>query len=153
MMFPMPAFLLCSVKIVNGLVLIRATWLTGTAFKQNTFYNYNFYNAVNIYAGLPQTETAYWQAAGSQQNAPSPWTALSLCGDSDFSWCARGDQSCRTGLAQNIDGSSNLYLYGAAFWTFFYGEVSSHYNDPATTCGTNCITNQARVANTPPNLH
>lgn len=56
-------------------------------------------------------------------------------------------------LAQKIDGGSNLYLYGAAFWTFFHGEVSSHYRDPATTCKTNCITNQAHVANTPRSLH
>lgn len=131
----------------------KATWLTGTAFEHNTLYNYNLHNAVNVYAGLQQTETAYWQGAGSQQNAPGPWTAISLYGDPDFSWCAVGDQSCRMGLAQNIDGGSNLYLYGAAFWTFFHGEVSSHYNDPATICGTNCITNQARVANTPRNLH
>lgn len=131
----------------------KASWLTGTGFEHNSLYNYNLHNAVNVYAGLQQTETAYWQGAGSQQNAPSPWTALSLYGDPDFSWCAGGDQSCRMGLAQNIDAGSNLYLYGAAFWTFFHGEVSSHYNDPATICGTDCITNQARVTNSPRNLH
>lgn len=36
---------------------------------------------------------------------------------------------------------------------FFYGDVSSHYNDPATIWGKKCITSQAHVANTPPNLH
>ena len=131
----------------------KATWFTGTGFEYNTLYNYNLHNARNVYASLQQTETAYWQGAGSQQNAPGPWIALSLYGDPDFSWCAGGDQSCRMGLAQNIDGGSNLYLYGAAFWTFFHGEVSSHYRGPATTCKTNCITNQARVANTPRSFH
>ena len=92
----------------------KATWLTGTGFEHNTLYNYNLHNAINVYAGLQQTETAYWQGAGSQQNAPGPWTALSLYGNPDFLWCAEGDQSCRMGLAQNIDGGSNLELFYAS---------------------------------------
>ena len=131
----------------------KATWLTGTAFEHNTLYNYNLHNAKNVYAGMQQTETAYWQGAGSQQNAPAPWTANSQYGDPDFSWCGGGDQSCRMGLAQNIDGGSDLFLYGAAFWTFFHGEVSTCYNCAATVCGANCITNQARVTNGPQDLY
>ncbi|KAI4125489.1 MAG: hypothetical protein LQ338_004215 [Usnochroma carphineum] len=122
----------------------KPTWLTGTGFEHNTLYNYNLHNAQNIYAGLQQTETAYWQGVGSPQNAPGPWTADSRFGDPDFSWCAAGDVPCRMGLAQNVDGGSNLYLYGAAFWTFFNGH---------TPCGANCITNQARVTGNPTNLY
>lgn len=131
----------------------KGTWLTGTGFEHNTLYNYNLHNAQNVYAGMQQTETAYWQGQGSQQNAPSPWTAVSQYGDPNFSWCAGGDQSCSMGLAQNIDGGTGLFLYGAAFWTFFHGETQAHYNDPATICGTNCITNQARVTNGPTHLY
>lgn len=132
---------------------IKGTWLTGTAFEHKTLYNYNLHNAQNVYAGMQQTETAYWQGAGSQQNAPAPWTAKSQYGDPDFSWCVGGDQSCRMGLAQNIDGGSNLFLYGAAFWTFFHGEVSTCYNCAQTVCGANCITNQARVTSNPQDLY
>lgn len=131
----------------------KPTWLTGTGFEHNTLYNYNIHNAQYIYAGLQQTETAYWQGVGSQQNAPGPWTADRRFGDPDFSWCAGGDQSCRMGLAQNIDGGANLYLYGAAFWTFFHGEVSTCYNCAPTICGENCITNQARVTGDPRGLY
>lgn len=131
----------------------KGTWLTGTAFEHNTLYNYNLHNAKNVYAGLQQTETAYWQGQGSQQNAPGPWTAVSQYGDPDFLWCAGGDQSCRMGLAQNIDGGTDLFLYGAAFWTFFHGETQTRYNEPSTTCGTDCITNEARVTNSPKRLY
>lgn len=130
----------------------QGTWLTGTSFEHNTLYNYNLRNAENVYAGMQQSETAYWQGVGSLQDAPNPWPPLASYGDPDFSWCARNDQSCRMGLAQYIDGGANLYLYAAAFWTFFHGEVSTCYNCPATVCGPNCIKNQARVVNNPRGL-
>lgn len=130
----------------------QGTWLTGTAFEHNTLYNYNLYNAENVYVGMQQSETAYWQGVGSLQDAPNPWPPLARYGDPDFSWCARIDQSCRMGLAQNIDGGANLYIYASAFWTFFHGEVSTCYNCPATVCGPNCIKNQARVTNSPRGL-
>lgn len=131
----------------------KGTWLTGTGFEHNTLYNYNLHKAQNVFAGMQQTETAYWQGQGSQQNAPSPWTANSTYGDPDFSWCGGGDQSCRMGLAQNIDGGKNLFLYGAAFWTFFHGETLTRYSDPSTTCKANCIKHQARVVNSPQELY
>ncbi|KAL8699754.1 MAG: hypothetical protein Q9201_005821 [Fulgogasparrea decipioides] len=131
----------------------KSTWLTGTGFEHNTLYNYNLLQAQNVYAGVQQTETAYWQGARSQQDAPSPWTANPKYGDPDFSWCAHNDQSCRMGLAQNIDGGSNLFLYGAAFWTFFHGETNTCYNCAETVCGPKCITNQARVTGRPRGLY
>lgn len=130
----------------------QGTWLTGTAFEHNTLYNYNLHHAENVYAGMQQSETAYWQGIGSPQNAPGPWTALAQYGDPDFSWCAGGDQRCRMGLAQNIDGGNNLYLYSAAFWTFFHGETSTCFNCPQTVCGPNCIQHQARVTGNPNGL-
>lgn len=130
----------------------KATWLTGTAFEHNTLYNYNLHNAQNVYAGMQQSETAYWQGVGAIQLAPAPWTALARYGDPDFSWCAGNDQSCRMGLAQNIDGGRNLYLYGAAFWTFFHGETTACYNCPRTICGDKCIKHESRVTNNPQQL-
>lgn len=132
----------------------KGTWLTGTAFEHCTLYNYNLHNAQNVYAGMQQTETAYWQGEGSLENAPAPWTALSPYGDPDFSWCGGSeDQSCRMGLAVNIDGGSNIFLYAAAFWTFFHGETLTRYNFPGTTCGSNCITNQIRITDSPKSLY
>ena len=51
----------------------QGTWLTGTAFEHNTLYNYNLHSASNVYAGMQQCETPYWQGNGSPRNAPDPW--------------------------------------------------------------------------------
>ncbi|KAL8748449.1 MAG: hypothetical protein Q9184_007296, partial [Pyrenodesmia sp. 2 TL-2023] len=131
----------------------KPTWLTGTGFEHNTLYNYNLYRAQHIFASLQQSETAYWQGVGSLQNAPAPWTADARFGDPDFSWCAGDDQRCRMGLAQNIEGGSNLYLYGAAFWTFFHGETQGRYGFAGTICGDKCIKNQTRVTGGPKKLY
>lgn len=131
----------------------KGTWLVGTAFEHNTLYNYNLHKAQNVFASMQQTETAYWQGNGTRQPAPSPWGPNPKYGDPDFSWCHPGDQACRMGLAQNIDGGENLYLYGAAFWTFFHGETSGRYNAPETIAGPNEITNQARVTGNPRGLY
>lgn len=144
-----------NIAVGRGMLIeaTKGTWLTGTAFEHCTLYNYNFYNAQNVFAGMQQTETAYWQGEGSLQNAPAPWTALSSFGDPDFLWCGDGDQKCRMGLATTIDGGSNLFLYSAAFWAFFHGETLTRYNFPGTTCGSDCITNQIRVAGNPKGLY
>jgi len=57
------------------------------------------------------------------------------------------------GLATNINGGNNIFLYAGAFWTFFHGETLTRYNFPGTTCGSDCITNQARVTGNPTNLY
>jgi len=131
----------------------KGTWLTGTGFEHVTLYNYNFHNAQNVFAGMQQTETAYWQGEGSLQNAPAPWSALTNFGDPDFSWCGGGDQKCRMGLATNIDGGNNIFLYAAAFWTFFHGKTQTRYNFPGTICGSDCIANQVRVTGNPKSLY
>lgn len=129
----------------------RATWLAGTAFEHNTLYNYNLHGAANVYAGLQQSETAYWQGIGGPHAAPAPWVPLARYGDPDFTWCGATDLRCRMGLALHVDGGGRaLYLYGAAFWTFFHGETSGCYNCAATVCGPTCIQHQTRVAIRPP---
>lgn len=130
----------------------EGTWLVGTGFEHNTLYNYNIHNAQNVYAGMQQTETAYWQGDHGPLGTPAPWSAVAAFGDPDFSWCGGGDLRCRMGLAQNIDGGANLYLYGAAFWTFFNGMTDGNY---ANFCqdGAQFVQNQARVTGNPKNLY
>jgi len=102
----------CLVESTGG------TWLVGTAFEHNTLYQYNFNNAQNVYAGMMQCETPYWQGPGNVL-APSPWSPNGNIGDPDFSNCNGGDGQCRMAWFQKIGGSSNLFLYGGGFWTFF----------------------------------
>ncbi|CAG8942997.1 unnamed protein product [Penicillium salamii] len=127
----------------------KGTWLTGTGSEHHWLYNYNFHNAQNVFAGLLQTESPYMQGKGEYQAAPAPWTALAQYGDPDFSWCGADDQKCRSALATNIDGGSNLALYNSAAWAFFDGSWNGLYNEP---CEGECQSNMMRVTNDPVNL-
>lgn len=127
----------------------KGTWLTGTGSEHHWLYNYNFHRAANVYAGLLQTETPYMQGSGEYEKAPAPWTADAQFGDPDFSWCSAGDQKCRTALATNVDGGSNLALYNSAAWAFFDGYWNGLYNEP---CNGKCQANMMRVAGAPVNL-
>ncbi|KAJ5101342.1 Pectin lyase fold/virulence factor [Penicillium alfredii] len=127
----------------------KGTWLTGTGSEHHWLYNYNFHNAENVYAGLLQTETPYMQGAGEYQAAPAPWKAEAKYGDPDYLWCGADDQKCRTALATNVDGGSDLALYNSAAWAFFDGYWNGMYNEP---CNGNCQANMMRVTNDPHNL-
>jgi glucan 1,3-beta-glucosidase len=48
----------------------KAAWFVGSAFEHHTLYQYNLVNAQNVYFGLIQVETPYWQPG---PNAPAPW--------------------------------------------------------------------------------
>ena len=67
----------------------KATWLVGTAFEHNTLYQYNLNSAKNVYIGMQQSETPYWQGTGSASLAPAPWTAAGS--DPTFSNCGSSD--------------------------------------------------------------
>ena len=131
----------------------KGTWLSGTAFEHNWLYQYNLVNAQNVFAGMQQTETAYFQGASAVEAVPAPWAANASWGDPDYSWCAGGANSCRMGLAENIDGGSNIHLYNGAFWAFFHGPWDNNYSssDPYR-CGADCQTNMVRVASSPTSL-
>ncbi|KAJ5999469.1 Pectin lyase fold/virulence factor [Penicillium sp. IBT 35674x] len=127
----------------------KGTWLTGTGSEHHWLYDYNFNNAANVFAGLLQSESPYMQGSGEYENAPAPWTADLKFGDPDFSWCAANDQKCRTSIATNIEGGSNIALYNSAAWAFFDGYWNGLYNEP---CSGKCQTNMMRVAGAPQNL-
>ncbi|KAL1849569.1 hypothetical protein Plec18170_007477 [Paecilomyces lecythidis] len=127
----------------------KGTWLVGTGFEHHWLYNYNFHNAQNVFAGLLQSETPYMEGEGAVETVPAPWTADSDYGDPDYSWCAGNDQKCRTALATNVDGGSQIFLYNSAAWAFFEGQWDGNYDHP---CDGTCQTNMMRVANSPDNL-
>ncbi|KAJ5296387.1 Protein kinase dsk1 [Penicillium atrosanguineum] len=127
----------------------KATWLTGTGSEHHWLYQYNFHHAANVYAGLLQSETPYMQGSGEYEKAPAPWTVNAQLGDPDFSWCSADDEKCRSALATNIDGGSNIALYNSAAWAFFDGYWNGLYNEP---CDGNCQSNMMRVTGAPVNL-
>lgn len=127
----------------------QGTWLTGTGSEHHWLYNYNFHKAENVYAGLLQTESPYMQGSGEYEKAPAPWFAYAQYGDPDFSWCSTDDDKCRSALATNIDGGSNIALYNSAAWAFFDGSWNGLYNEP---CEGKCQSNMMRVVGSPHNL-
>ncbi|KAJ7913682.1 exo-beta-1,3-glucanase [Mycena leptocephala] len=88
-------------------------WLVGTASEHHVIYQYAFNNAQNIYAGLIQTETPYFQP---MPIPPAPFSTNPLYGDPSEpvidAW----------GLV--ITRSFNMFVYGAGLYSFFqtYGQ-------------------------------
>ncbi|KAJ7061666.1 glycoside hydrolase family 55 protein [Mycena amicta] len=88
-------------------------WLVGTASEHHVIYQYAFNNAQNIYAGLIQTETPYFQPVPIP---PAPFSTNALYADPSEpvidAW----------GLV--ITGSFNMFIYGAGLYSFFqnYGQ-------------------------------
>ncbi|BCR94046.1 glycoside hydrolase family 55 protein [Aspergillus luchuensis] len=110
-----------------------ATWLIGTGSEHNTLYQYNFQYARNVFTAMQQSETPYWQGAGSRALNPAPWQYLDSS-DPDFSNCAANDSKCRMAFFERIYGSSDLFLYGGCNWVFF-----NNNGDCSGDCQTNAI--------------
>ena len=122
-----------------------ATWLHGTAVEHNTLYQYNFHGAQNVFVGMQQSETPYWQGGnGNPSLAPAPWAPLRAYGDPDFSNCGGGDARCRMAWFTVLNGATNTFIYGSGFWTFF----NNHPSSGEQSCGNTCQTNGCSVVNT-----
>ncbi|KAK4233336.1 glycoside hydrolase family 55 protein [Achaetomium macrosporum] len=88
-------------------------WLYGTASEHNIFYQYQFSGASNIYSGHMQTETPYFQPS---PNALQVYT--STPSDLSFADCD-DDVHCVEAYALRVLNSTNIYIYGAGFYSFF----------------------------------
>ncbi|KAJ7832076.1 glycoside hydrolase family 55 protein [Mycena olivaceomarginata] len=89
-------------------------WLIGTASEHHVIYQYAFYNTENVYAGLIQTETPYFQPT---PNPPAPFSTSLTYGD------PAGARQDAWGLV--ITSSANIFIYGAGLYSFFqtYGQA------------------------------
>ena len=129
------------INIFNGRgVLIESTnptWFYGHASEHNTLYNYNMFNAQNVFMSLIQTEVAYFQ---SNPDALSPFPPQTAIGDPTFASCG-SDESCKKTWGLYITGSNGVLVYGAGLYSFFdnYGQ------DCLAT--ENCSTNMVEIDN------
>ncbi|CBF88800.1 exo-beta-1,3-glucanase Exg0 [Aspergillus nidulans FGSC A4] len=111
------------INIYNGRgILVESqgpVWMYGTAAEHNQLYNYQVSNAKNIFMGLIQTETPYYQA---NPNALVPFTPQDSWNDPDFSYCTT--DACRKAWGLRVINSSSVYVYGAGLYSFFenYGQ-------------------------------
>lgn len=95
-------------------------WLYGTSAEHNTLYNYQWANSRNTFAGVIQTETAYYQG---NPDALIPFTPQDKWNDPTFDDCAQ-DNCARTWGARFVN-SSDIYIYGSGLYNFF-----DNYNTP-----------------------
>ncbi|KAG9004242.1 hypothetical protein FRB90_011032 [Tulasnella sp. 427] len=89
-------------------------WLIGTASEHAAIVQYNFANSKNVYAGLIQTETAYYQPS---PGAPSPFSLSNTFHDPSFT-------NGPSGWSLAISNSQQIFIYGAGHYSFFsnYGQ-------------------------------
>ncbi|KAG8914769.1 hypothetical protein FRC01_003927, partial [Tulasnella sp. 417] len=112
-------------------------WLIGTASEHLAIVQYSFVNSKNVYAGLIQTETPYYQPS---PGAPSPFTLSTTLHDPTFT-------NGPNGWAFYIANSQQVYLYGAGHYSFF----SSYGQDCLSTY--TCQTSIVKVSSDSTNVY
>lgn len=108
------------------------TWLYGTAVEHNILYQYQASGAEDLFMGVIQTESPYFQVAPA---APSPFTStLGLfANDPTFSDCVAGSLSCAISWGVRIVDSSSVYILGAGLYSWF-----QNYEQTACLAAENC---------------
>ncbi|CAI7608218.1 unnamed protein product [Penicillium glandicola] len=92
----------------------NAVWLWGTSSEHHQLYNYQVSSAKNVFMGLIQSETPYYQ---SNPTALVPFTPQDSWNDPDFSYCTTA--SCRKSWGLRVLSSSDVFIYGAGLYSFF----------------------------------
>ncbi|KAL0934896.1 LysM domain-containing protein [Colletotrichum truncatum] len=109
-----------SVYVARGLLVESqaATWLYGTSSEHAVYYQYNLHHARNIFAGMIQTESPYFQP---MPKAPAPFEGAvgRFAGDPDYS-CAGDDfDGCDSSWALIMRGCQNIFIAGAGIYSWF----------------------------------
>ncbi|KAK4561740.1 hypothetical protein LTR86_004419 [Recurvomyces mirabilis] len=95
-------------------------WMVGTAVEHHTLYQYQFANTQNLFAGVIQTETPYYQPNPS---APIPWPYVASLNDPQFPNPTATDGNLTIPNADawglRIVNSKALNFYGAGLYSFF----------------------------------
>ncbi|KAH8800365.1 pectate lyase superfamily protein-domain-containing protein [Xylogone sp. PMI_703] len=90
-------------------------WFWGGAVEHSVLYQYNVQGASNTFFAHMQTETPYFQPA----IPASGIFPTNFNGDPDFGDCNGGDPRCLMAWALYIANSTNIFVYGAGFYSFF----------------------------------
>ncbi|KAI9705199.1 MAG: hypothetical protein M1820_005346 [Bogoriella megaspora] len=111
------------------------TWLYGTASEHSVLYNYQLNNAKNLFMGMIQTETPYFQ--------PNPVAPNGISGslDSDPKFSCTGDDTTCDAWGLRIVNSSGINVYGGGLYSFF----NNYGQDCLTADPQNCQQNMVAV--------
>lgn len=112
------------------------TWWLGTASEHAMLYQYNFYGAQNVWAGMIQTESPYFQATTITES-PGPFSATigQFNNDPVFpdSSCTAGDLYCNFSWAVMIAETTGVTISGAGLYSWF-----DNYDQSACVDAQNC---------------
>lgn len=121
-------------------------WLWGTAAEHSVLYNYQILNAKNVFMGLIQSETPYFQP---YPKANVPFTANTAWHDPTFALCSTQNvvAPCYTAFGLRIIDSTNVFVYGTGMYSWF--------EDYSQTCVANndCQQNMIQVLGTNSNVN
>ncbi|KAH8803504.1 pectate lyase superfamily protein-domain-containing protein, partial [Xylogone sp. PMI_703] len=102
----------------RGLLIDKSqgpSWFWGGAVEHSVLYEYNIQGASNVLFAHMQTETPYFQPAIPANSVfPSNFE-----GDPDFADCSSSDPTCTMAWALYIANSTNVFVYGGGFYSFF----------------------------------
>lgn len=93
--------------------------LYATASEHSVFYQYNFNGATNIFAGLLQTESPYFQPSPPP---PAPFTNVvgTFAGDPDYNCSASNEFSgCDESWSVIMTKSENIFVASAGLYSWF----------------------------------
>jgi hypothetical protein len=98
------------------------TWLYGTASEHCMLYQYNFYNTANLFAGMIQTESPYFQHTDAS-SSPGPFKdSLGVFNNDpeDFSdGCEGSALDCAMSWAAMFSHTTNVTIAGAGLYSWF----------------------------------
>ncbi|KAL8305540.1 hypothetical protein RB600_008430 [Gaeumannomyces tritici] len=107
-----------SIYVARGMLVesTKPTWLYGTSSEHSVYYQYEFYKAANVLAGMIQTEEPYYQPTPA---APQPFERSIgvFRGDPDFLCTA--NNPCDSGWGLRILESSDITILGAGLYSWF----------------------------------
>ncbi|KAK1959917.1 pectin lyase-like protein [Colletotrichum sublineola] len=99
-----------SIYVARGFLIesTKPTWLYATASEHALFYQYNLHRAKNIFAGMLQTESPYYQL-------PADATAACAIRGS----CGQLPSGCDQSWAVMVRESENVFVAGAGVYSWF----------------------------------
>ncbi|EJP61727.1 Pectin lyase fold/virulence factor [Beauveria bassiana ARSEF 2860] len=110
-----------SIYVARGFLIESTdpTWLYGTASEHAVFYQYNFHSASNLFVGLLQTESPYFQPTPPPP-APFADTLGKFPGDPDYT-CTQGDEfsGCDESWSTIMTESDNIFIAAAGIYSWF----------------------------------
>ncbi|KAF7177443.1 hypothetical protein CNMCM7691_005696 [Aspergillus felis] len=110
----------CSVNVARGLLVesTAPTWLYRTSSEHAVYYQYNFYKARNVFAGMIQTESPYYQLT---PHPPAPFQKAvgKFPGDPDYACASPATLGCDSSWAVRIVNSKDIFIAGAGLYSWF----------------------------------